>query len=309
VTRSLVFVFLAGCVSLDGLSGGVPDGGNDAGQDSGFDAGVDAGSDAGVDAGIDAGQDAGTDAGTDAGSDAGTDAGMDAGTTCDRFTRGPHMVLAGRICIDSTEVTNGQYLAFLESGPDGGGQSTDCQWDTDFNPANICPLDPGKPTYPVNGVDWCDAWAFCRWAGKRLCGGTDGGIIVTSSYAVLHDANISERTAVCSHNNAHKYPYGDTFGAEACAGGERTNEPITTVPVGSLTTCEGGYPGVFDMAGNVHEWENACQSVGNGAADNCWFRGGSYHDNDDSCITEDYATTRDYVDSLCDIGFRCCADP
>ena len=36
---------------------------------------------------------------------------------------------------------------------------------------------------------------------------------------------------------------------------------------------------------------------------------GSYHDLDDSCVTQEYALTRDYVDNLCDIGFRCCADP
>ena len=31
-------------------------------------------------------------------------------------------------------------------------------------------------------------------------------------------------------------------------------DPRLPEPVGSRPTCEGGYPGLMDMSGNVHEW-------------------------------------------------------
>ena len=82
------------------------------------------------------------------------------------------------------------------------------------------------------------------------------------------------------------------------------------VAVGTTPGCEGGFPGIFDLAGNVHEWEDACYPISGPGdrADKCWFRGGSYHDLDNSC-TSAWEVSRDYVDDLCDIGFRCCADP
>ena len=47
----------------------------------------------------------------------------------------------------------------------------------------------------------------------------------------------------------------------------------TLVPVASLPGCQGGYPGVFDMSGNVEEVEDSCDDAGT-----CYSRGGSFVD-------------------------------
>jgi hypothetical protein len=237
------------------------------------------------------------------------------GTGCTRFTRGPAMVMAPTptrmICIDATEVTQAQYQQFLDAAKGSTtGQNPECDWNVRFAPDLMCMFDPtGHGAYPVNGVDWCDATAYCRWAGKRLCGGSTGGHIDTAAKSDLLKAEISEWTAVCTHGGDRTYPYGTVFDGQACNGGESMT-PTAIVPVGTTPGCEGGYPGVFDMVGNVHEWEDACYATGGptGQTDMCWFRGGSYHDLGDAC-TMAFDLRRDYVDYLCDIGFRCCADP
>jgi len=240
------------------------------------------------------------------------------GGGCGRFTRGPTMVLARTptrmICIDTTEVTEAQYQLFLlDKDLDTSGQGPECSdWNVVYAPDPMCPFDPsGHATFPVNGIDWCDATAFCKWAGKRLCGGAaDGGPISTGTKSDLARADVSEWASACTHGGSQTYPYNAPFNGQACNGGEHLMPP-SKLPVGTMPGCEGGFPGIFDMVGNVHEWQNACYSVAGGPpsrTDHCWFTGGSYHDLNDACGTA-YDEPRDYVDDQCDIGFRCCADP
>lgn len=252
---------------------------------------------------------------TDAAADGPANQDTPAATGCSRFSHGPAMVMAPTptrmICIDATEVTQAQYQQFLDSkNGDTTGQATECMWNNVYGPSQTCTFDPtGHGAYPVNGVDWCDAVAYCAWAGKRLCGGPTGGLIETSAKADLAMAQVSEWAAACTHSGDRAYPYGTAFNGAACNGGESRSTPAI-VPVATTPGCEGAYPGIFDLVGNVHEWVDACYQVSGtpGRRDKCWFSGGSYHDPENSCASA-WDVTRDYVDSLCDIGFRCCADP
>jgi formylglycine-generating enzyme required for sulfatase activity len=154
-------------------------------------------------------------------------------------------------------------------------------------------------------VDWCDAYAYCKAVGKRLCGKIGGGSNGWSEYA---DATKSQWFNACSAGGANVYPYGNTYEVQACNGKQHS---ASSVPVESMTGCESslsGYTGVYDLSGNVWEWEDACnQSVGQ--FDNCLIVGGSFndYDNDLRCDTSEPLHVRD--DAGSSIGFRCCSDP
>jgi len=87
--------------------------------------------------------------------------------------------LGGTYGIDRTEVSRAQYAKFLVSkGSDTSGQPPYCEWNKSYDPASSVraawpPLDTGD--HPVSQVDWCDAYAYCKWAQKRLCGKIGGG--------------------------------------------------------------------------------------------------------------------------------------
>ena len=76
--------------------------------------------------------------------------------------------------------------------------------------------------------------------------------------------------------------------------------------VGTAPGCEGGYPGLFDLSGNVQEWEDTCQTEA-GQNDSCLTRGGSVEQGAPAlfCNAEE-ARARNTARN--EVGFRCCAD-
>ena len=270
-------------VSTSGLSGG-PDP-DDASTESSFDGGA-----------------------GDASREAG-DAGADANPNACPGTHGPTMVRIGvdggpSFCIDSTEVTNAQYAEFLASGPATSGAlvPTACQLQTSFMPSTGWPAPAAKAMHPVVYVDWCDAYAFCVWAGKRLCGKIAGGPDAPANH---DNAATNQQYFACSRAATSLYPYGDSYDPNACNG---TDHGVgDTVPVGSLSTCQGAFPGVFDLVGNVCEWQDACDSDVPDAV--CLDGPGSYLFPPDAgasgtrCSYGDMTHRNNHVDN---IGFRCC---
>jgi sulfatase modifying factor 1 len=213
---------------------------------------------------------------------------------------GPASVLvSGTFCADSTEVSNAQYAQFLAATDASSGQPTYCSWNTSYQPSSGWPA-TGRDGYPVAFVDWCDAYMFCQWAGKRLCGDLDGG---PAALGNLGNPSFDQWDRACSQNGALLYPYGGVYDAGACNGLDHAAG--MTVPAGSMASCAGGYPGLFDMSGNVLEWEDACnQSVG--SFDHCTLRGGSF--NSAAAALECAATTSPRrKDTSSDVGFRCCS--
>ena len=319
-------------------NGGQPGGGNSGGGVTdalGGDGGGAVGGSGAGGAGAGAGGKAGGGAGSGSAGSAGT-AGMSgsagAGGTppknCPVNLEGPPMIEipkagGGFFCMDRTEVPNEDYAAFLATNPSTAtGQGAECSWNNSYQPdinatcaTALGAYDPVvRPRVPVSCVDWCDAKRYCAWAGKRMCGAIAGGANPPGSYI---DANASQWYRACSKAGTQKFPYGNAYQSTYCVGLD--NSGTHPSPVASAPACQGGYAGLFDMSGNVAEWEDSC-SASAGAADNCLTRGGSIQSvesvvpsllcNDSTLndATPSAATAkRNTKDEL--IGFRCCYDP
>ncbi len=263
--------------------------------------------------------------GGSSGSGGGGGSGGTPAKTCPVNLKGPLMVEVpkpggGIYCIDRTEVTNKQYAEFLASSP-AVNQNGTCSWNNSYEPdiSGACATgegvyDPvGHAQQPVACVDWCDAKRFCEWTGKRLCGKFGGGNNPTASFA---DANASEWYRACSKAGTLKFPYGNTYQGTACAGLDGSGSHPGDVT--SKAACVGGYDGIYDMSGNVAEWEDSCNGNA-GQNDGCAIRGGSINEADiatptvacnsatvNGTLAAPATRTRSTRDDL--VGVRCCLD-
>jgi sulfatase modifying factor 1 len=212
--------------------------------------------------------------------------------------RGPTMVKAAGFYIDSTEVSRAQYAVFQAArADDTSGQSAECAWNASFDPAFDASLGTPLPDYPITNVDYCDAAAFCAWANKRLCGRIGGGEL---ALAELADSSKSQWFLACAGPKAQPYPYGSAYQSGAC-NDKQAGKGL--VAAGSMTTCQGYYPGLFDMLGNAQEWVAACDGH-KGPLDGCERIGGSYLAS--TKCSESGLAVRNLQDPA--VGFRCCSE-
>lgn len=197
---------------------------------------------------------------------------------------------------------------------------------------------------PVHYVDWCDAQAYCTWAKKRLCANIPTGPAAKPTPVTPGAANnIAASDAwynACSAQGTKTYPYGAIpYDALRCNGdGLGIVGPPTTVDTrglgfgfvlneddgvyrvavsdkfGKITgadhkACQGGSVGVYQMSGNVAEWEDSCDDAS--ATSPCRVRGGSYKDNNVEAALRCDAVRSEVrmpatKEVLKDIGIRCC---
>jgi formylglycine-generating enzyme required for sulfatase activity len=213
----------------------------------------------------------------------------------------------GAFCIDSTEVTNAQYQEFLGAGSPGASAlpMPACMGQTDFRPHDNMgpvPFVPGQENFPVVEVNWCDAYAYCAWAGKRLCGQIGGGALAEGNTET--NPTLAQWYDACSKGGSLAYPYGNTFNTTICGGGGGA-VGSTIGPVEVRPGCVGGYPGIYDMSGSVWEWNNVCASSNPG--DFCHVYGGAFDSMPPelACKGERNWTRTSTAQN---IGFRCCED-
>jgi formylglycine-generating enzyme required for sulfatase activity len=208
------------------------------------------------------------------------------------------VAVTGGYSIDATEVTRDQYAAWLSKNPSTGGQPSYCSWNTSYAPS--CEWPPGvKGEHPVVCVDWCDAYAYCAGVGKRLCGKIGGG---ANGYGDDADATKSQWFNACTSGGQNDYTYGDTYASATCNAGS------TTVPVASMPGCQSsttGYEGVYDLGGNVWEWEDSCVAD-SGTSELCRSRGGSFNPYGVG-LRCDAGKLSARGHTGYDFGFRCCA--
>jgi formylglycine-generating enzyme required for sulfatase activity len=225
------------------------------------------------------------------------------------------------MCIDATEVTVAQYAEFVAArAGDPSGQIPECAWNLYFEPPEGCTRNlydrPQPELHSQECVDWCDAAAYCSWAGKRLCGGIDERQV---PLAALTDATKDAWYNACSSGGVNHYPFGNTCSTMPCIlSGLWSNQ----VPAGYACQPSGAYQGVWDLVGNVAEWEDSCtrNPVGGGKLDACQIRGAAYGGQE---LAGGCATWDDLTETSCGsvpiestrigrsvgwtrIGFRCC---
>ena len=136
------------------------------------------------------------------------------------FAHPVHTVALEGFYMDKTEVTVGQFKAFLA---DNSSYSWDFSWAS---------VDQYSPTddHPMIYVNWDDAVAYADWAGKRL------------------PTEAEWEKAARGGLDGKRYPWGDEIDDTKANYGNNVGE----------STVAGSYPandyGLFDMAGNVWEW-------------------------------------------------------
>jgi iron(II)-dependent oxidoreductase len=155
-------------------------------------------------------------------------------------------VRLGAYWIGRTEVTNAQYQAFVKAT----GHRPPDYWQGG-NPS------PALMNYPVVGVKWEDAWAYCEWAGGRLptelewekaARGTDGRVYPWGNRWNCRRCRCFEALVGRPYFTMveHKKAYG--------AWSKRHDVLLEgPAPVGSHPGDVSPY-GCFDMTGNVQEW-------------------------------------------------------
>lgn len=137
-----------------------------------------------------------------------------------------HRVNLPSFFIDAYEVTNERYKKFVEATrhplPD--------DWTNGTYPA-------GKEKFPVAYVNWFDADAYCRWAGKRL-------------------PTEEEWEKAARGPDSLKYPWGNFFGAAPANIAKGPVMAAASVAVGQYEGGKSPY-GAYDMIGNVWEWTDS----------------------------------------------------
>lgn len=226
----------------------------------------------------------------------------DAPAGCTGLHGGP-MVNVGSYCIDKYEVTNGDYNKFLDAPTAERIDVPGCDWNDGFETAVI---NPALAKRPRTLVDWCDAAAYCRWAGKRLCGKPGGGSV---PYVLFTDATKSEWMDACSAAGTQTYCYAGAYDATKC---QTESGSGGVLDVGSRPDCHGAappYDAIFDLTGNVEEWVDSCQLSPPLKTSLCHGPGGAPGDGETKARCASDLTVAAANQKYDGLGFRCCKTP
>jgi formylglycine-generating enzyme required for sulfatase activity len=172
--------------------------------------------------------------------------------------------------IDRYEVSNAKYKAFI----DAGGYTTEAYWNPvgwTWRAANSITLPdswndptfhgggvPGNEAFPVVGVSWWEADAYCRWAGGRLPTEAEWEKAAKGGCETHGDPG------QCDAYDTPTYPWGEGItGAQANYWSSADPYENSTTPVGYYDgSNHGGYQtidspspyGLYDVVGNAWEW-------------------------------------------------------
>lgn len=217
--------------------------------------------------------------------------------------------------IDKYEVTLGEYQKFLEAWKKDKAavhehpkarknkDHTPTDWDLVWSEG----VQKGRPyrgvrvfeNTPVFNVDYFDAWAYAKWAGRRL-------------------PTEQEWEKAARGPKGNLFPWGNDFDAKRAntgadlAGGPdnpasgRSDGFSLWAPVGSVRGDRSFY-GAMDMAGNVSEWTDSFDAMTDFPTEQVpVVRGGSWASTDVRLILRDLHNST--LNRSRQIGFRCASD-
>lgn len=201
--------------------------------------------------------------------------------------------------IDRAEVTSEDFAIFRAAGATFGSDPR-CAW-KDSGVSTPAPAAAGD--LPVVRVDWCDALFYCKSVGKRLCGAIGGG--PTPPSQIENGASSQWAFACAGAASAGRYSYGAVHVPGVC----NDDSPGQRERVASRPACVGATAGVFDLSGNVAEWEDSCieKDGGTRREGSCTVRPGSFLGPSSASRCDEH-DERQRHDTYDDVGFRCCKD-
>jgi formylglycine-generating enzyme required for sulfatase activity len=224
-----------------------------------------------------------------------------------------HAVSLPSFEVDATEVTVAQYRACVAAGAC---RPAVAVWWEGISPADQGSLSEacnagrkGREGHPVNCVDFEQAGAFCKWAGKRLpteeeweyaARGTDG-----RSYPWGMETPGPEHLNACGVECRKQAESRGWQWASMFPGDDGFAE---TAPVGSYPKGQSPF-GVLDMAGNVWEWTDTQYCDAYAPPHKCMehrvTRGGSFSDGNPANVRAGYRNGRIPAERSSYVGFRC----
>ena len=209
----------------------------------------------------------------------------------DADERPAHKVQVNAFSMDVYEVTVRQYAEFLRAE----GFHSPLDWKTMNQPTH--------QKYPVANVDWADAAAYCKWAGKRL-------------------PTEAEWEKAARGTDGRLYPWGNDppTPLHANYGKTGSHNYEALAPVGTFENGKSPY-GIYDMAGNVWEWvsdwydtdyyKNSPQQNPEGPSTGGFkvIRGGAWNTSARNLRSSDRYWDPPSFRSLYFPGFRCVKNP